>query len=129
MKTILLTIICFIVTSTLSSEQSNKNQLENLMTDKGAVYEGTITGIRTYYGMTTQGLSSTGYYLNLDTYPEMDFEFTIKDGLKWGLVVEYAPGLVMVISEKCEGWYVKLTVNSNMRITKCKIISYGDESE
>ncbi|MBL8008843.1 MAG: hypothetical protein JNJ56_15080, partial [Ignavibacteria bacterium] len=91
MKTILLTIICFIVTSTLSSEQSNKNQLENLMTDKGAVYEGTITGIRTYYGMTTQGLSSTGYYLNLDTYPEMDFEFTIKDGLKWGLVVEYAP--------------------------------------
>lgn len=129
MKTILLTIICFIVTSTLSSEQSNKNQLENLMTDKGAVYEGTITGIKTYYGMTTQGLSSTGYYLNLDTYPEMDFEFTIKDGLKWGLVVEYAPGLVMVISEKCEGWYVKLTVNSNMRITKCKIISYGDESE
>ena len=129
MKTILLTIIYFINTSTLSSEQSYKKQLENLMTDKGAAYEGTITGIKTYYGMTTQGLTSKGYYLNLDTYPEMDFEFTIKDGLKWGLVVEYAPGLVMVISEKCEGWYVKLTVNKNMRITKCKIISYGDESE
>ena len=130
MKSILLTIICFIFTPTISSKQSNEIHAANLLNDKSAVYEGTITGIKIFYGMSTNGLSSTGMYsLNLDTYPEMDFEFTLKDGLKWGLIKELTPGLAFVNSEECKGWNVKLTVNNNMRVTKCKILSYGDESE
>ena len=127
--TILYVILLSFILTTIPriSEIEVVNPFAYLIADKGEVYEGTITGITTFYGMSTQGLSPSGYYITLDTYPDTNFEFSLKNGLKWGFVVEITPGLTMVNSEKCKGWYVRLNVNSKMVVTKCKIISYGDE--
>jgi len=130
MKTIILILLSFLSALNIKSAEVNKqNSVHNPTIDKAAVYEGTITALTTFYGMSTQGLTPGGYYINIDTYPDSDFEFTLKNGLKWGLVEEIAPGLVIVNSKKCNGWYVRLTVNNSMQVTKCKILSYGDETE
>lgn len=130
MKTIILILLIFLVTSISKSEEViENNSALNSIADKTAVYEEIITAVKTFYGMSTQGLTPAGYYINLDTYPDSDFEFSLKNGLKWGFVEEIAPGLVIVNSEKCKGWYVKLTVNNNMKVTNCKVLSYGDETK
>ena len=63
MKTIVLAFVFLLVTSILYSKP-----ITNLKGDKAQVYEGTITGIKMFYGLSDQGLNSTGiYYLSLNT--------------------------------------------------------------
>ncbi|MBV6478416.1 MAG: hypothetical protein HGGPFJEG_01171 [Ignavibacteria bacterium] len=130
MKTIILIILSVLVSPiSKSADVIENNSAFNLNASNAAVYEGRITAINISYGVSTQGLNPSDYYLNLDSYPDIDFEISLKDGLKWGLFEELVPGLLLVTTEKCKGWYVKLTVNNSMKVTKCRILSYGDEAE
>lgn len=127
MKTILLSIFCICLiflniveaVSFHNGVHQNSNSTYENFHEINAVYEGTITEIQSFSAITLNGLEEQDWvYLILDTYPDLKFKITLKKGIKLGLFKEVKP---FVITGQCKGWYVKLTVNNDMEVTKCRI--------
>ena len=124
MKTILSFVLCVICINAATAHQNIRREkvqstivFNNI---KSEVYEGTITEVVSFYGLSGEGMTGPAFFcIKLDTYPDLQFKTTLKKGLKWGLFEESYPGIV--VTANCKGWYVKLTVNSDMEIVKCRI--------
>lgn len=124
MKTILTFVLCVICINAATAYQNIKGEKVQTTVEvnklNSAVFEGTITEVQSFYGMSIDGMSGPAFIcIILDSYPDLQFKTTLKKGLKWGLFEEPYPGIV--VTANCKGWYVKLTVNSDMEIVKCRI--------
>lgn len=124
MKTILTFVFCVICINAATAHQNINGEKVHITVEgnklNSEVYEGTITEVQSFYGLSIDGMSGPSFIcIKLDTYPELQFKTTLKKGLKWGLFEEPYPGIV--VTANCRGWYVKLTVNTDLEIVKCRI--------